>query len=147
MAGKRVLDFAAGSGLCAIAAMKAGAAHALAVDIDPLAAAAVALNAAANGVTVDFTGEDLLQRESPHVDVLLAGDVCYEQAMAGPVLSWLRGAHARGRRVLLGDPGRTYLPREGLVRLAEYDVPTTRELEDAVVKRACVFTFLPSERG
>jgi predicted nicotinamide N-methyase len=141
VAHKRVIDFAAGSGLCAIAAMKAGAAYALAADIDPFSAAAVAMNARTNGVSVTFTERDLLDADPPDADVILAGDVCYEQPLAGRVLAWLRIANARGVRVLIGDPGRAYLPREGLLRLAEYEVPTTRELEGVTVKRAAVFTF------
>lgn len=144
VAGARVVDFAAGSGLCAIAAMKAGAAGALAADVDPLSESAVALNAQANGVRVAFTGRDLLDADPPDADLILAGDVCYEQPLARRVLAWLRVAHARGTRVLIGDPGRTYFPRAGLIRLAAYQVPTTRELEDAEVKQAGVFTF-PAE--
>ncbi len=141
VAGKRVLDLAAGSGLCAIAAMRAGAASALVADIDPFCAGAVALNAQANGVSMAFTGRDLLDADPPDIDLILAGDVCYEQAPAARMLAWLRLAHARGIRVLIGDPGRTYFPRQGLTLLAEYRVPTTRELEDSEVKWAGVFTF------
>lgn len=140
---RRVIDFAAGSGLCAIAAMKAGAAYALAADIDPFSAVAVALNARANGVAVAFTDCDLLDADPPETDLLLAGDVCYEQPLAGRVLSWLAVAHARGTRVLIGDPGRAYFPRGTLAQLAEYPVPTTRELEGSAIKRAGVFTFPP----
>lgn len=141
VAGRRVLDFAAGSGLCAIAAMKAGAAYTLAADIDVFCEAAISANAHANGVNVAFTGRDLLDADPPETDLILAGDVCYEKSMAGRVLAWLQAAHARGIRVLIGDPGRTYFPRDGLIRLAEYEVETTRELEDLEVKRAGVFTF------
>jgi len=140
-AGRRVVDFAAGSGLCAIAAMKVGAASALAADVDVFSGAAVAANARINAVRVAFTGRDLLLADPPDADLFLAGDVCYEQVLATRVVAWLRMAHARGARVLIGDPGRTYFPRAGLVQLAEYRVPTTRELEDAEVKRAGVFTF------
>lgn len=141
VAGARVVDLATGSGLCAIAAMKAGAAGALAADVDPLSEAAVALNAQANGVRVAFTGRDLLDADPPDADLILAGDVCYEQPLAARVLAWLRAAHGRGTRVLIGDPGRAYFPRAGLIRLANYQAPTTRELEDAEVKQAGVFTF------
>ena len=141
VAGRRVLDFASGSGLVAIAAMKAGAARALACDIDPFCAAAIAANAEANGVEIAFTGADLLAADPPETDVVCAGDVCYEKPMAGRVLAWLGAAHARGARVLIGDPGRTYFPREGLERLAEYAVPVTRELEDREIKRTGVWTF------
>jgi predicted nicotinamide N-methyase len=138
--GKRVLDFATGSGLVAIAAMKAGAAEALAADIDDFCAAAVAANARANDVRVAFTAENLLDRDPPQVDVVCAGDVSYEKPMAERVHAWLREAHAKGARVLIGDPGRTYFPKTGLVRLAEYQVQTTRELEDLEVKRTGVWT-------
>ena len=141
VAGRRVLDFATGGGIGAIAAMKAGAASALASDLDPFCAAAVALNAQANGVTVAFTDEDLLARRRAGADVILAGDVWYEKPLAERVSAWLEAAHRRGARVLLGDPGRSYFPRRGLVRLAEYQVPTTRELEDQEVKRTGVWTF------
>jgi predicted nicotinamide N-methyase len=140
LSGKRVLDLATGSGLVAIAAMKAGARSVLASDIDPLSAEAVAANAAANDVEVMWTGLDLLDGPVPHVDVVLAGDVLYEQQMAARVLSWLRGF---GGTVLLGDPGRDYLPQQGLLELAAYDIHTTRELEGVPVKRVRVFTLDP----
>ena len=139
--GKTVLDFACGSGLCAIAAMKAGAASALGVDIEPLCAAAVALNAEANGVHVQVRIEDILERPAPAVDVILAGDVCYERPMAERVLAWLRAAHKAGAHVLIGDPGRTYFPRRGLDPIADYQVSTTRELEDVEIKRTRVWTI------
>ena len=139
--GKTVLDFACGSGLCAIAAMKAGADSVLAVDIDPLCAAAVALNADANGVKVQSLIEDILDRPAPRADLILAGDVCYERPMAERVLAWLGAAHAAGARVLIGDPGRSYFPRQGLEQLADYQVATTRELEDAEMKRTRVWTM------
>jgi predicted nicotinamide N-methyase len=141
VAGKRVIDFATGSGLVAIAAMKAGAAEALGADIDPFCEAAVALNAEANGVAVAFTCDDLLEADPPEADVICAGDVCYAWPLADRVRRWLEVAHARGIRVLLGDPGRAYLPREGLIPLASYEVQTTRELEDRDVRRTRVFTF------
>ncbi len=139
--GKRVLDFATGSGLVAIAAMKAGALSALGADIDDFCAAAVALNAEANAVKVDYTPLDLLDADPPGVDVILAGDICYEKPMADRVLTWLALAHGCGTRVLIGDPGRSYFPKSGLTRLADYRVETTRELEDQEVKRTGVFTF------
>lgn len=141
VAGKRVLDFAAGSGLVGIAAMKAGAASVLCADIDPFCAAAVAANAAANGVAPEFTAEDLLDDPPPPVDVIWAGDVCYEKPMTDRVLAWLAQAKASGARVLIGDPGRTYFPREGLTFLAEYRVPTSRELEDLEIKRSSVWAL------
>jgi predicted nicotinamide N-methyase len=141
VAGKRVVDFAAGSGIVAIAAMKAGAAHALAADIDGFCGAATALNAEANGVSVDFTDADLLDAPPPAVDVIMAGDICYEKPLAERVMAWLAAARAAGTQVLIGDPRRTYFPRQGLVKLAEYQVPTTRELEDMEVKKTAVWTL------
>lgn len=141
VAGRTVLDFAAGSGLVGIAAMQAGASRALCADIDPFCGAAVSLNAAANGVAADFIDRDLLDGPPPPVDVICAGDVCYERPMADRVLDWLGQAKAAGTRVLIGDPGRTYFPREGLTFLAEYRVPTTRELEDQEIKRSAVWAL------
>jgi len=141
VAGKRVVDFAAGSGLVAIAAMKAGAASALAADIDVFCEAAVTVNAEANGVAVAFTDVDLLDRDPPEADVFLAGDICYEKPMAERTMAWLTKARNAGATVLIGDPGRTYFPKTGLELLAEYQVPTTRELEDQEVKRTRVWTF------
>jgi predicted nicotinamide N-methyase len=140
VAGRRVLDVASGSGLCAVVAMRLGAASVHAVDIDPLSQAAVALNARANGVRVGFSRQDLLGAPPPPCDVILAGDVCYEEIMAGRMIDWLRLAARGGTRVLIGDPGRTYLPA-GLERLASYRVQTSRELEDAEIKESAVFTL------
>jgi predicted nicotinamide N-methyase len=140
VAGRRVLDVGSGSGLCAVVAMRLGAASVHAVDIDPFSQAAVALNARANGVRVGFSRQDLLGGPPPPCDVILAGDVCYEETMAGRMVEWLRLAARSGTRVLLGDPGRTYLPA-GLERLASYRVRTSRELEDAETKESAVFTF------
>ena len=139
--GRTVIDFAAGSAIAAIAAMTAGAAQALAADIDAFCAAAVALNAEANGVTMAFTDADLLEAEPPAVDVVCAGDIAYEAPLAARVRAWLKRARDRGARVLIGDPHRTYFDPAGLVQLAEYRVPTTRELEDLAVKRTGVWTF------
>ena len=141
VAGKRVVDFASGSGLVAIAAMKAGAASALAADIDAFCEAAVAVNAEANGVAVAFTGADLLDAPPPEVEVITAGDICYEKPLAERVLAWLKTARDQGTRVLIGDPGRSYFPKEGLEFLAEYQVPTTRELEDMAVKKTGVWAL------
>jgi predicted nicotinamide N-methyase len=143
VAGKRVVDFASGSGMVGIAAMKAGAAHVLAADIDSFCEAALSLNAAANGVALDFTDADLLDAPAPAAEVILAGDICYEKPMAEKALVWLAAARDQGATVLIGDPGRSYFPREGLIKLAEYQVPTTRELEDMEVKKTSVWT-LPS---
>jgi predicted nicotinamide N-methyase len=137
VAGRRVLDFASGSGLAAIAAARAGAASVLAADIDPLAEAAAALNAAANGVALAATSRDVVG-EAGAWDVILAGDVCYEAPMAAHVTAWLRAEAARGVSVFLADPGRAYLPREGLAPLARFAVPTTRELEDREVREVSV---------
>lgn len=143
VAGRRVLDFAGGSGLCAIAAVRAGAAQATVADIDRFAQAAVAVNAAANDVQIGFLGEDLLDDDPPDVDLILAGDVCYEHAMTGRVVPWLRAAAANGVTVLLGDPGRRYLPADGLEQLMTYDVPTTPELEESDLTTAGVYALLP----
>ena len=139
--GRTMLDFATGSGLVGIAALKAGAASVTGCDIDPFCAAAVAVNAQANGVSMSFTGENLLDAPPPAVDLICAGDVCYEKPMTERVLDWLASARAQGTRVLLGDPGRTYLPKTGLNFLAEYRVQTTRELEDYEIKRTCVWSL------
>jgi predicted nicotinamide N-methyase len=140
VAGQGVIDFAAGSGIVALAAKKAGAARVLAADIDPFCESAVMLNAEVNGVAVEFTGQDLLDAPPPAwARVILAGDICYEKPLAERVMAWLRAARAAGAAVLIGDPGRSYFPREGLVKLAEYQVPTTRELEDMEVKKTAVW--------
>lgn len=144
VAGARVLDFAAGSGLCALAALKAGAASALACDTDPFSRAAVVLNGEANDLGAAFTADDLLAGRPPEVDLILAADVFYERPLAERVLAWLKTAADAGVRVLLGDPGRTYFPKTGLVRLAEYRVPVTRELEDFEIKRTGVYAFEPA---
>lgn len=137
--GRTIVDFATGSGLVGVAAMKAGAASVLAADIDPFCAAAVALNARANGVELDFTQRDLLDASPPRVEVICAGDVCYEKPMTDRVMAWLARARAQGSRVLIGDPHRTYFRRDGLTHLADYQVPTTRELEDFAIKRSSVW--------
>lgn len=141
VAGRRVVDFATGSGIVAIAAAKAGAADVLAADIDGFCGAAVALNAAANGVAVRFTDANLLEAPPPAVDLICAADICYEKPLADEVMAWLRAAGAAGARVLIGDPGRSYFPKSGLDKLAEYQVPTTRELEDMEVKRTAVWAL------
>ena len=141
VAGRTVVDFATGSGIVAIAAMKAGAASVLANDIDVFCEAAVGLNAAANGVEVTFTGVNLLGAPPPAAAVILAGDICYEKPMSDQVMAWLGAARNAGAEVLIGDPGRAYLPKTGLVQVAEYQVPTTRELEDLDVKRTRVWTL------
>jgi len=142
VAGKQVVDFATGSGIVALAAMKAGAVRVLAADIDLYCEAAVALNAERNGVVLDFTDRNLLDQPPPAwAEVILAGDICYEKPLAEQVLAWLAAARAAGATVLIGDPGRSYFPREGLTKLAEYQVPTTRELEDMEVKKTAVWAM------
>ncbi len=136
--GRRMLDFASGSGLVAIAAAKVGAGPVEACDIDAFAAAAIAINAAANGVVVMPRCDDLIGRDEGW-DVICAGDVCYEREMAERVIAWLSGLSARGAMVLIGDPGRSYLPRERLEALATYEVPVTRALEDTEIKRSSVW--------
>jgi predicted nicotinamide N-methyase len=138
VSGRRVLDFASGSGLVAIAAAKAGATRVEACDIDAFAAAAIGINAAANDVTVAARCEDLIGRDEGW-DVICAGDVCYEREMAGRVIGWLSGLAAQGATVLIGDPGRSYLPKTGLALVATYEVPVTRALEDAEIKRSSVW--------
>lgn len=141
VSGKQVVDVATGSGLCAIVAMRLGAARSSGIDIDPFAEAAVALNARANGVKVGFVGRDVLDDDPPDAEILLAGDTWYEGPLAERVLPWLRRAAANGTRVLVGDPGRRYLPVDGLILLATYDVRTTTQLEDRDVLPARVFTL------
>lgn len=141
--GRRVADFATGSGLVAIAALRAGAAEVLALDRDPFAEAAVDLNAAANGVTVPFRGGDAIGAPLPGVEVLLAGDVFYERGLAEGSLRWFRALAAAGVRVLAGDAGRTYAPADGITELAAYDVPTTTAIEAAGSKRARVLEIRP----
>jgi predicted nicotinamide N-methyase len=137
--GKAVLDFAAGSGLVAIAAAKAGAARAVANDIDAVAAEAVRLNAALNGVAVETDSGDLLDGDAAGFDLVLAGDVCYERPMAERVTRWVKRLAAQGVDVLLADPGRAYLPRQGLLELARYAVPTSLELEDRELRETVVY--------
>jgi predicted nicotinamide N-methyase len=136
--GKRALDVASGSGLVAIAAMKAGAASALAVDIDPFAAHAARLNAALNGVSVETSDADPVGQPTD-ADLILVGDLFYDRDLAPRVLDWLIALQGEGKCVLIGDPGRTYLPRDKLAQIAAYDIPVTRALEDAEVKRAAVW--------
>ena len=120
VAGKRVIDFAAGSGVSSMAAAKAGAAAVVANDIDELSLIAARLNAEANGLAVDTSSADWLAGADgdPEADVVIAGDVCYEREMSVRALAWLRGHAARGRLVLLGDPGRNYFSAQGLEECA-----------------------------
>lgn len=139
--GRRVVDFATGSGLVAIAACQAGAASVLAADIDPWAAEAASLNTAANGVAVSFTDRNLIGTWLD-VDVLCAGDVFYDQHFARALVPWFQQLSEVGITVLVGDPGRSYLPRDRLESLAVYEVPVTRVLEDAEVKKTTVWRFV-----
>jgi predicted nicotinamide N-methyase len=136
--GKRVLDFASGSGLVAIAAVKAGAKQVIAADIDAFCATAIAINLEANGVEAQFLGTDCVGTDDGW-DLVLAGDVFYDKAFADRLLPWFASLKARGAEILVGDPGRAYLPRTGLESLAVYQVPVTRVLEDAEVKRTTVW--------
>ncbi|HEX9905144.1 MAG TPA: methyltransferase, partial [Propylenella sp.] len=141
VAGRSVLDVASGSGLLAIAAMKAGAAAATASDIDAVALAAIALNAEANGVALAACGDDLIGRDDGW-DAVLAGDVFYEKPLAERLMPWLRRLAARGATVLAGDPGRTYFPKTGFALRATYAVPVTRALEDSEIKKTSVWELV-----
>ncbi len=136
--GRDVLDVASGSGLVAIAAMRAGAARAVAVDIDAFAAHAAKLNAALNNVRIETSDDDPIGAPTP-CDLILVGDLFYDRDLAPRVLAWLEALQVDGKTVLIGDPGRTYLPRDKLEQIAAYDIPVTRALEDAEVKRAAVW--------
>jgi len=138
--GKRVMDVASGSGLVAIAAMKVGAASAVAVDIDPFCAPAATLNAALNDVTIATSDADPIGAPTA-CDLILVGDLFYERDLAARLLAWLEAMHAEGKTVLIGDPGRTYLPKDHLEKRAEYAVPTIRALEDSEVKRTWVWAL------
>ncbi len=140
VAGKRVLDFAAGCGIAAIACMQAGAAQADAAEIDPLAVAAIRLNAQENAVTVTAIGDDLVGTPN-RWDLILCGDVCYEAPMTAHILPWLRRL-AREADVWIADPGRAYLPADDAAHtFATYTVPTTRELEDRTERTVRLFTL------
>jgi predicted nicotinamide N-methyase len=140
--GKDVLDLASGSGLVAIAAMKAGARQVRAADIDAFACAAIAINAGINAVAVSPTSDDLLVASNDdRWDVILAGDIFYERDTAERAFAFLARHAARGATILIGDPSRTYLPKSRLAMLAEYSVPVTRELEDNEIKRTAVWTL------
>ena len=141
VAGRSVLDLATGSGLCALAARLAGASSVVAVDVDPFAVEACGINAAVNGLAVEARCADLLDEPPPEVDVVLAGDVFYDAAMSERVQPWLLAAAAAGSRVVVGDPGRHYLPRALMTEVGSYDVPTTRELEGVEVKTVRVFAL------
>lgn len=141
VAGRSVLDLASGSGLCAIAAGMSGAASVTASDIDEFSVAAIRENAAANGVAVHVVQDDLLADEPPDVDLVLAGDVCYERDMAERVLAWLRTCRRRGVEVLLGDPGRAFLPPDVLVEVGRYEVTGDPIMENQGMPDARVYTL------
>jgi predicted nicotinamide N-methyase len=138
--GRRIVDVAAGSGLCAIVAALQGADTVEAYDVDPLAEAATGLNARENGVRVTFRRTDPLDAEPPDCDVILAGDVCYEETMAAGMIAWLREAASHGVTVLIGDPHRRYLPPD-LDLVATYRVRTSHELERSTMTESSVFTI------
>jgi predicted nicotinamide N-methyase len=140
VAGRSVLDLGSGSGLAAIAAAMAGASAVLASELDPVAGAAIELNAAANQVPVAVTG-DVLDGAGEGAAVLLAADVWYERRLAERALGLLHRARERGADVLAADIGRAFLPRSALRELASYDVPVIAELEDAAMKRVLVLTL------
>jgi predicted nicotinamide N-methyase len=139
--GRCVLDFASGSGLVAIAAAKAGAASVSAVDIDNFAIAAIRLNAEENGVAVETLAADVLGRTDLRAETVTAGDIFYDRDIGPRVIAWLEALRERGSLVLVGDPGRTYLPKDRLNRIATYEVPVSRELEDLEIKRSSVWTL------
>jgi predicted nicotinamide N-methyase len=135
VAGRSVLDFGSGSGLVALAAAKAGAASVLAADIDRFSIAAIKANAEANALSVATTAQDMIGSNRAF-DVILVGDMCYERPLAERLMAWLKASDAR---ILMGDPGRSYFPKDGLTRLAQYNVATTRELEDREIRETGVW--------
>ena len=139
VAGKRVLDIGAGSGLVGLAAARAGAHHVLAADIDAFARAAIRLNAAANSCDIAVTAEDLIGAALAW-DVILVGDLFYERPLAERLLAWLGPL---GVLALLGDPGRNYFPKTCVEKLASYSVQTTRDLEDREIRETGVYRLLP----
>ena len=136
---KRVVEIASGSGMVGIAAAKAGAASILSADIDLFSVAAIKANADINDVILQVTSEDLLSQAVPDVDVILIGDLFYEKNVARRCIAWAQQAKSKGIDVLIGDPGRSYLPKEQLVKVAEYSVPVSRDLEDAEIKQTAVW--------
>ena len=143
--GKRVVDIGAGSGIASVAAMKAGAKEALAIDIDALALASVHLNAELNNVTIGIDDYIDMEKAPKKIDIILAGDVCYQQAMATTIMRWLRLCVAKGIKVLLADPGRAYVPHEGLIEVAHYTVPTSRDIEEEESRNVKVWELVNSQ--
>jgi predicted nicotinamide N-methyase len=139
VSGKTVLDLASGSGLVAIAATLAGAQNVTAADIDEFAVTAIGLNADLNHVMLEITSSDLLEQSPAVFDLILVGDLFYEKELASRVFIWLQEAVSNGAEMLIGDPGRSYLPKNALERLVVYNVPVTRELEDAEIKKTSVW--------
>jgi predicted nicotinamide N-methyase len=137
-AGKRVLDIGAGSGIVSIAAKKAGAARVVAADIDAFAIAAIALNAALNEIAIETESADIIGGDGAW-DIILVGDMCYERPLAERLTQWLRALAGRGATVLLGDPGRAYLPKDGLTEIACYAVPTSLDLEDRTIRETVIW--------
>jgi predicted nicotinamide N-methyase len=137
VAGKKILDFGAGSGIVALAAGRAGAASVLAADIDKFAIAAIQANAQANGLIIATTSDDVIGSTDPY-DVILVGDMCYERPLAERLMAWLKISKAK---ILLGDPGRNYFSSDGLSKLAQYSVATTRELEDREIRETGVWSL------
>jgi predicted nicotinamide N-methyase len=140
--GKRVLDFAAGSGATAIAAAMNGAALVQAADIDPIACAAIAMNAELNGVKVEVLATDVVGNPAYEWDVVVAGDVCYERPMTEHIFPWLRRLAAGGAEVYMADPGRAYLPKLGLMKVADYTVCCSLELEDRTKRDGVVYKIV-----
>jgi predicted nicotinamide N-methyase len=141
-ASKSVLDFGSGSGLVAISAAMAGAEPVIAAETDAGARVAIELNAAANGVFVEAIEHDVIGAAGCW-DIILAGDMCYERPLSERMLAWLRQLAAEDMLVVIGDPGRSYFPQTGVVRLNTYQVPTSRELEDREMRETSVYRLLP----
>lgn len=139
VAGKRVLDFGSGSGVTAVAAMKAGAASVRANDIDPVSMAATALNAELNGVVVDLLVGDIIDQPCDDIDVVLAGDIFFDRDLGQRCLKWFRILATRGVLVLVGDPGRYHLPKQGLTRRANHTIPDSPDIDGEGVRHSGVF--------
>ncbi|MET0132396.1 MAG: 50S ribosomal protein L11 methyltransferase [Kibdelosporangium sp.] len=148
VAGKRVLDLAAGCGIVAIAAAQAGAAHVIANEIDQFAIDAIALNAEANEVSIEASLGDLVDGEGAGADVVLAGDIFYDKAMTTRMMPFINRLQDRGVTVLVGDPGRAHLPRNRFAEVVRYRVPVPKALEDAEIKTTIVWRPLtPADAG